>query len=90
MSKLNTKDVKSAGGVPKLIQPGNVVCKINSLELEPFKFKQGGYHLILNLEGPDLGKDFEGFFVDKNNESLGRHKGQVGQVKAGEWAFADG
>lgn len=76
--------------MPKLLQPGNVKCKITEVELEPFKFKPGGYHLVLSLEGPDMGSDFEGFFIDKDNEALGRHKGQVGQVKAGEWAFADG
>ena len=27
---------------------------------------------------------------DKNNESLGRYKGQIADVKASEWAFADG
>ena len=89
--KLNTKDIKTGGGgTPKLLQPGNAVCTITAVTLEPFKFKEGGYHLVLSLEGPDLGKDFEGFFIDKNDESKGRHKGQVGQVKAGEWAFADG
>lgn len=90
-SKLNTKDIKTGGGgLPKLLQPGNIMCKINGVELEAFKFKPGGYHMILHLEGPDLGKEFEGFFIDKADESKGRHKGQVGQVKAGEWAFADG
>ena len=89
--KLNTKDIKTGGGgLPKLLQPGNAVCTINSVELEAFKFKEGGYHLVLSLEGPDLGSSFEGFFIDKNDEAKGRHKGQVGQVKAGEWAFADG
>jgi len=90
-NKLSTDDVKTGGGgIPKILQPGNTVCTINKIELEPFKFKEGGYHIILHLEGPDLGKDFEGFFIDKNDESKGRYKGQVGQVKASEWAFADG
>ena len=86
---LSTDNVKTGGSTPKLLQPGNIMCKINSIELEAFKFKPGGYHIILNLEGPDLGKDFEGFFLDKSNEALGRHKGQVGKVKATYWAFAD-
>jgi hypothetical protein len=91
MSKLNTVDVpKSGGGVPKTLQPGNQVCQIYSVELKPSTFKEGGYDLLLNMVGPDLGDDFQGFFIDKNNESLGRHKGQVGRVKATEWLFADG
>jgi hypothetical protein len=92
MTKLNTDDVQvsTGGGTPKTLQPGNVLCKINSIQLEAFKFRPGGYHIILNLEGPDMGKDFEGFWLDKDNESLGRHKGQVGKVKASDWAFSDG
>ena len=92
MSKLKTKDLKPEGGskgVSKTLKPGNVKCTINSIILRPFKYKPNGLELVLSLEGPDMGKDFEGFFIDKNNESLGRHKGQVGQVKAAEWAFAD-
>lgn len=90
-NNLNTKDIKTGGGgVPKLLQPGNTICKIMGVTLEQFKFKEGGYHVVLHLEGPDLGADFEGFFLNKDDESLGRHKGQVGQVKAAEWAYADG
>lgn len=87
--KLNTKDIKT-GATPKLLQPGNTVCKINRLDLKPFTFKPNGYDLILSLEGPDLGSGFEGFLINKEDESQGRYKGQVGQVKAAEYAFADG
>lgn len=88
---LKTNEIKPSGGaIPKLLQPGNIVCKVNSIQLEKFKFKEGGYHIVLGLEGPDLGSTFEGFFIDKANEAKGRHKGQVGQVKASEWAYADG
>ena len=41
------------------------------------------------MEGPDLGSSFDGFSIDRNNASLGKHKGQVGTVKASQWAFAD-
>jgi hypothetical protein len=88
--KLKTSDIKTGGGVPKLLQPGNNVCKITKVELKEFKFKPGSYELILNMEGPDLGAGFEGFFIDKANESLGKHKGQIANVKATEWAFVDG
>lgn len=88
---LNTKDVKVGGAnISKTLQPGNTSCKITGVSLEDFKFKPGGYHLLLHMEGKDLGSDFEGFFIDKDKPELGRHKGQVGKVKAGEWAFADG
>jgi hypothetical protein len=91
MGKLNTKDIKAGGegGVPKTLQPGNHKCTINSVTLETFKFKEDSYHIVLHVEGPDMGPEFEGFFIDKNNEAKGRHKGQVGRVKASEWAYAD-
>lgn len=90
--KLSTKDIKTGGGseVSKTLDPGNTLAKINSLVLVPFKFRPGGYHLVLNLEGPDLGKDFEGFLIDQDDEKKGRHKGKVGRVRSSEWAYADG
>lgn len=89
---LNTKDIKTGGGgtTPKTLQPGNTKLTILRVELEDFKFKPDALNMLLHCEGEDMGSDFEGFFIDKNNESLGRHKGQVGRIKAGEWAFADG
>lgn len=88
--KLNTKDIKTGGGASKTLEPGNQQCKIAGVELEEFKLKPGAYNLIMHMEGPDLGPTFEGFFINKDDESLGRHKGAVGKVRAGEWAFADG
>ena len=92
MSKLKTTDIKTGGGgsTSKTLQPGNQKCKINGITLEDFKFRPGAYHLVLSMEGPDLGKDFEGFYINKDKPELGRHLGQVGNVKAGEWAFSDG
>lgn len=90
MSGLNTKDVKVGGGLPKTLQPGNQVAKINSVQLEEFKLKAGAYNFIMHMEGPDLGKEFDGFMINKDDASLGKHAGQVGRVKSGEWAFADG
>lgn len=89
---LSTKDIKTEGGssIPKTLQPGNHTVTIYKVSLEEFKFKPGGLHVMLHVVGPDMGDDFEGFWVDKNDESLGRFKGQVGRVKASEWAFADG
>lgn len=89
-SKLNTKDIKTGGGGgSKTLTPGNQQCKIQGVELQEFMLKPGSYYMVLHMEGSDLGKDFEGFWINKDDESLGRHKGQVGRVKASEWAFAD-
>lgn len=91
MSKLSTKDIPTGGtggGVPKSIQPGNHTAKINKISVEK-GYKDDMLHVVMNLETTPMGDDFEGFFIDKDNESLGRHLGQVGRVKASDWAFAD-
>ena len=91
MSNLSTKNIPTGGeGVSKTLQPSVSLCKIHNVSIEEFKFKAGALNVILHLEGEDLGKDFEGFFIDKDRPELGRYKGKVGTVKATEWAFADG
>lgn len=87
---LSTKIAAGSSGPSKTITPGRVTAKINSVILEENRFKPGSYHLILNLETEDMGSDFEGFLINKDNPELGRHKGQVGRVKTSEWAYADG
>lgn len=87
---ISTKNIPTGGGgVPKLIQPGNVIAKILGVELEPFKFKEGADFLILFLETEPLGDDFEGFAIDKDDPSGPKHKGQVARVKSSEYAYAD-
>lgn len=60
MANLSTKDIK-VGGLPKTLQPGNVVCKINGITLEEFKLKEGALQLILSMESAPI-DGFEGFF----------------------------
>lgn len=87
---ISTKDIPTGGGkTPKTLQPGNAKIKINKIYLEKFPFGEDAYNLMLDCEGVDLGADFEGFFVDKNDEGAGRHTGQVGRVRANQWAFED-
>tara|TARA_R100001480_G_scaffold17974_1_gene27337 strand:+ start:1505 stop:2215 length:711 start_codon:yes stop_codon:yes gene_type:complete len=87
---LSTKDLQEGGAsVKKTIAPGNHTLKINSLNLEKFKFVEDAYHLILNVETEPL-KDFEGFLVDPNNPDGDRYAGQVGRVKTNRYAYADG
>lgn len=86
---IDTTNIKTGGSTPKFIQPGNIVAKILSIKLEDFKFRPGAQHIVLLLEGEDLGEGFEGLSIDKNNASLGKHKGQIGNVKAGQYAFED-
>jgi hypothetical protein len=87
---LSTKDLNTAGsGLPKTISPGNHKLKINSLELENFSFIPGAMHLLLHVETEPI-EGFEGFMVDKDDESKGKYAGQIGKVKASQYAYADG
>lgn len=86
---LSTTDLGGSTGLPKTISPGNHKLKINSLELEDFSFIPGAKHLILHVETAPI-DGFEGFMIDKDNESLGRYAGQIGKVKASQYAYADG
>lgn len=87
---LSTTDLKEGGsGLPKTIAPGNYVLKINNVVLEDFKFIENAKHLIVNVETEPIA-DFEGFLIDKDDESKGHYAGQIGRVKASQYAFADG
>ena len=87
---LSTTDLGTGGsGMAKTIAPGNHTLKINSIFLEDFTFIEGAKHLILNVETEPI-EGFEGFMIDKDDESKGRYAGQIGRVKASQYAFADG
>jgi len=87
---LSTDDLGNSGsGLPKTINPGNKVLKINNVELEQFKFIDNAYHLILHVETEPI-EGFEGFALDKDNPDRGHFKGQIGRIKASQYAFADG
>ena len=88
---LSTTDLKEGGstGLPKTIAPGNHVLKINNVVLEDFKFIENAKHLVINVETEPI-DDFEGFMIDKDDESKGHYAGQIGRIKASQYAFADG
>ncbi|NDB61485.1 hypothetical protein EB001_24050, partial [bacterium] len=88
---ISTKDVQATSSSPKkTLSPGQHTVKINSIGLESVSYKAGAYHLILNVEGPDMGSEFEGFLVDKDKPNGARYKGQIGKVKFGFYPFSDG
>jgi hypothetical protein len=87
---LSTTDLGTGGsGMAKTIAPGNHVLKINSIELEDFRFIEGAKHLVLHVETAPI-EGFDGFLIDKDDESQGRYEGQIGRVKASQYAYADG
>jgi hypothetical protein len=85
-----TKIPGGGSSTPKVLQPGNIQCSINSVTLEKVPYKEGAYHMALQVEGPDMGPEFEGFYIDKDQPSLGRYSGQIGKIRLTEWPFADG
>jgi len=88
---LSTTDLGtgSGSGLPKTISPGNHVLKINSVYLEEFTFIKGAMHLMLNVETEPI-EGFDGFMIDKDDQSKGHYAGQIGRVKASQYAYADG
>ena len=88
---ISTKDIPSGGsGISKVIQPGNHSFTISKVTLEKVPYKEGAYNMCFHIEGEDLGDDFEGFYIDKDQPDLGRYKGQIGKVRTAEWPYADG
>jgi hypothetical protein len=86
---LSIDNLPEGGGLNKIIQPGNVTAKINSIELEDFRFIEGAYHIVMNLETEPI-PGFEGFAKDPKDPSKGNYDGQIAKVKASQYAFADG
>jgi len=87
---LSTTDLSTGGsGLPKTLAPGNHTLKINNIHLDDYSFIPGAKHLMLNVEGEPI-EGFQGFMIDKDDESKGHYAGQIGRVKASQYAFADG
>jgi hypothetical protein len=87
---LSTEDLGTGGsGLPKTISPGNKILKINNIELEEFKFIKDAFHLVLHVETKPI-EGFEGFALDKDNPEKGHYAGQIGRIKASQYAYADG
>lgn len=80
---IKTTDIpeSSGGGLNKMLIPGNHKIKVNDIIFEVPPFDNKAISIKLQVEGESLGKDFQGFFRDAQNESKGRHEGQVATVK---------
>jgi len=88
---ISTKSVMSSdngGGIPKIIQPGTHELKITSISVQVMPFDAEQKQIVLNCE-TRLIENFEGFFIDKDNQSLGRHDGQVGRINARRYPFSN-
>lgn len=92
MAGLSTKDVKTGGGQPKIIEPGVHVLKINKVILSRPEFQaiqqEEGYFMVLDVESKPI-DGFVGFQIDPDDESKGHYKGQIGQVKTNRYYYRD-
>ena len=77
---LSTKNVNETRSIPKTIQPGNIKARLLGLKLEK-GYEENSYKVLLYLESQEIGADFEGFLVDKDDPNGPRYKGQIGRVK---------
>jgi hypothetical protein len=85
---LSTKNI-AEGKTPKTFNPGNHKAKINSIVLSQ-GYNLGSYNVQLNVEGKDLGPDFEGFLTDAQDPTSPRYKGMIGRVRLSQYAYQDG
>tara|TARA_R100000544_G_scaffold30635_1_gene16895 strand:- start:22349 stop:23026 length:678 start_codon:yes stop_codon:yes gene_type:complete len=78
----NTKDMQvGSGKVRPLMGPGNEVVRVNSITFDKTPYDAEAFNINLHMETKPIGGDFEGFFMDKDNESKGRYQGQIGRVR---------
>jgi hypothetical protein len=90
---LSTKNVtttsSTGSSLKKTLGPGNHLVTIYDLTLKP-GFTPGAYWIVANVEGPNMGPDFDGFLKDPNNPGGPKFAGQVGKVRLSYYASADG
>lgn len=89
LSTKNVVSTQSGSGVKKTLGPGNHVVTINDVSLKPAN-KNNGYTIVLHVEGPDMGPEFDGFLKDPNNPGGPKFAGQVAKVRTTDYPAADG
>jgi hypothetical protein len=86
---LSTKNIPTGSGMSKSILPGAKTLKINSITLETVPYDAEAYQLVMHCETEPI-DGLDGFFIDKDDPSKGKHLGQIGRIKAGMYAFSNG
>lgn len=79
----------AGGNYPKIMSPGTHYCRIVDMKLDrpPYMPEKEPYFVLLTLEGVDLGNDFQGIAIDKNDPSRGNYRGQIASVRSGRYPF---
>ena len=79
----NSKDVKTTGGIAKVITPGTQKVHLLDIILEQPSFGAGAYQLQLQMETePILEEGFVGLAIDRMDPSKGNYAGQAARVKS--------
>ena len=87
---LSTKDMATGSGkVRPIMNAGNNLVKINSITMDQTPWDKEAYNITLHVETEDQGADFDGFLIDRNNESAGRYKGQIARVRVSPFPYKD-
>ena len=92
MGLSTSKVSEGGGGTPKVIQAGQPVFKIHSVELSqaPWMEKDKAYSIMMQCESRKPEEGFVGFKKDVNDESKGNYDGPVGRIKTSNWPYKDG
>lgn len=86
-----SSDYKESKGssIPKILTPGTHYCRIIDVTIDVPAYNKEASFIVLKLEGKDMGNDFKGIDIDRNNPSLGSYRGQIASVKSQQYPFSD-
>lgn len=87
---LNTKDMSAgAGKVKPVLGVGNQLIKINSITMDQTPYDKEAYNVTLHCESEPVKGDFTGFLKNVNDPNGERYEGQVGRIRASQYAYKD-
>lgn len=84
----NTSNI-NLNKISPIIEPGNHVIKINSLEYTIPSYDENAIIITLNVETKPVEGDFIGLLTDVSNPNSPRYKGRVGRVKLNAYPFVN-
>ena len=82
-------DKKMGSGIPKVIQPGNVIARVLDMKLEVPPYDANAYGLMLMLETQPIEDGFEGLAINKDVPEMGNYEGQVARVQTHQYSYSD-
>lgn len=93
---LSSKNITTNTGnkypTSKILSLGNHLVSLRGVELQYAGYDKGenpDVTVVLSLEGPDQGPDFEGALRDYDNPNKGNYKGQFAKVRIAPFYFSN-